>query len=91
MRFKGIVVPPKVHSTPKCPKMPCLAPSESEQHSGWSGIRDNNADTAAVRDSQRPPETGHVECHDAVILTLTPTLVIIPISTWKYVYPIENI
>ena len=68
-----------------------VAPSEPEQHSGWSGIRDNNADTAPVRDSQRPPETGHVECHDAVILTLTPTLVIIPISTWKYVYPIENI
>ena len=25
MRFKGIVIPPKVHSTPKFPKMPCLA------------------------------------------------------------------
>ena len=33
-----------------------VAPSEPEQHSGWSGIRDNNADTAqseTVRDHRR--------------------------------------
>ena len=30
MRFKGIVVPPEVHSTPKCPKMPCLVVDEED-------------------------------------------------------------
>ena len=30
MRFKVIVVPPGVHSTPKCPKMPCLIDAEEK-------------------------------------------------------------